>query len=305
MAKYIGKRLLMGLVSLMALILVTFFLTRLMPGNPFDMENVNQAVQERIMSYYGLDQPVHVQLGMYLKNLAHGDLGVSYKKPDITVNQLIAMEAPYTIKLGLIAYGISLALGILIGILMAVTKHETVRGGLMMFTVLGISVPNYVLALMLMLVCGVMLQWLPVVGLGTWKHYILPVITLSVYPIAQISRLVKSSFTEAMSQDYVIMAKAKGIGRMRITLVHVLKNAMIPVVTISGPMIAFLITGSFVVENIFTIPGIGREFVNAVNNRDYTVIMGLTIFVGVVLVLCNLISDVICAIIDPRIKMEK
>lgn len=295
----------MGLVSLFALITVTFFLTRLMPGNPFDISNVNQAVQDRIMSYYGLDQPVHVQFGMYLKNLSHGDLGISYKKVGTTVNQLIMQEAPYTIQIGLLAFIIALILGTIIGIAMAVTKKEGVRGSLMFLTVLGISIPNYVLALLLMLVCGVTLKWFPVVGLGSWKHYILPVTAMTVYPLAQISKLVKSSYSEAMHQDYVIMARAKGISKVRISFVHILKNAMIPVITISGPMVAFLLTGSFVVENIFTIPGIGREFVNSVSNRDYTVIMGLTIFLGIILVLCNLISDIICALVDPRIKLEK
>lgn len=305
MAKYITKRLLMGLVSLFALITVTFFLTRLMPGNPFDISNVNQAVQDRIMSYYGLDQPVHVQFGMYLKNLSHGDLGISYKKVGTTVNQLIMQEAPYTIQIGLLAFIIALILGTIIGIAMAVTRKEGVRGSLMFLTVLGISIPNYVLALLLMLVCGVTLKWFPVVGLGSWKHYILPVTAMTVYPLAQISKLVKSSYSEAMHQDYVIMARAKGISKVRISFVHILKNAMIPVITISGPMVAFLLTGSFVVENIFTIPGIGREFVNSVSNRDYTVIMGLTIFLGIILVLCNLVSDIICALVDPRIKLEK
>ena len=305
MAKYITKRLLMGLVSLFALITVTFFLTRLMPGNPFDISNVNQAVQDRIMSYYGLDQPVHVQFGMYLKNLSHGDLGISYKKVGTTVNQLIMQEAPYTIQIGLLAFIIALILGTIIGIAMAVTRKEGVRGSLMFLTVLGISIPNYVLALLLMLVCGVTLKWFPVVGLGSWQHYILPVTAMTVYPLAQISKLVKSSYSEAMHQDYVIMARAKGISKVRISFVHILKNAMIPVITISGPMVAFLLTGSFVVENIFTIPGIGREFVNSVSNRDYTVIMGLTIFLGIILVLCNLISDIICALVDPRIKLEK
>lgn len=295
----------MGLVSLFALITVTFFLTRLMPGNPFDISNVNQAVQDRIMSYYGLDQPVHVQFGMYLKNLSHGDLGISYKKVGTTVNQLIMQEAPYTIQIGMLAFIIALILGTIIGIAMAVTRKEGVRGSLMFLTVLGISIPNYVLALLLMLVCGVTLKWFPVVGLGSWKHYILPVTAMTVYPLAQISKLVKSSYSEAMHQDYVIMARAKGISKVRISFVHILKNAMIPVITISGPMVAFLLTGSFVVENIFTIPGIGREFVNSVSNRDYTVIMGLTIFLGIILVLCNLISDIICALVDPRIKLEK
>ena len=305
MIKYIGKRILFSLVSLFALITVTFFLTRMMPGNPFQLENINPSVQEQILKQYGLDRPVGEQFLLYLKNLSHGDLGMSYKKTGISVNSLIAADAPYTIRLGLIAYGVALVLGVLIGIWMAVTKKESVRGGLMFLTICGISIPNYVLALLLVLIFGVTLQWFPVVGLSTWKHYVLPVITLSVYPIAQISKLVKSSYTEAKNQDYTIMARAKGISRARISMVHIMKNAMVPVITISGPMIAFLLTGSFVAENIFTIPGIGREFVNAVGSRDYSVIMGLTIFLGMLLIVCNLVADILCTLVDPRIKLEK
>lgn len=305
MIKYIGKRILFSLVSLLALITVTFFLTRMMPGNPFQLENINPSVQEQILKQYGLDRPVGEQFLLYLKNLSHGDLGMSYKKTGISVNSLIAADAPYTIRLGLLAYGVALVLGVLIGIWMAVTKKESIRGGLMFLTICGISIPNYVLALLLVLIFGVTLQWFPVVGLSTWKHYVLPVITLSVYPIAQISKLVKSSYTEAKNQDYTIMARAKGISRARISMVHIMKNAMVPVITISGPMIAFLLTGSFVAENIFTIPGIGREFVNAVGSRDYTVIMGLTIFLGMLLIVCNLVADILCTLVDPRIKLEK
>ena len=305
MIKYIGKRILFSLVSLLALITVTFFLTRMMPGNPFQLENINPSVQEQILKQYGLDRPVGEQFLLYLKNLSHGDLGMSYKKTGISVNSLIAADAPYTIRLGLIAYGVALVLGVLIGIWMAVTKKESIRGGLMFLTICGISIPNYVLALLLVLIFGVTLQWFPVVGLSTWKHYVLPVITLSVYPIAQISKLVKSSYTEAKNQDYTIMARAKGISRARISMVHIMKNAMVPVITISGPMIAFLLTGSFVAENIFTIPGLGREFVNAVGSRDYTVIMGLTIFLGMLLIVCNLVADILCTLVDPRIKLEK
>ncbi len=305
MLKYIGKRLLFGIVSLFALIVIVFFLTRFMPGNPFNYENINQSVRDELLSHYGLDRPVLEQLGVYLNNLLHGDLGISYKKAGMTVNELIRTEAPYTLRLGVISYVISLVLGVFLGIRMAVTSRESVRGGLMAFTVMGISIPNYVLALLLMLVFGVMLKLVPVVGLGTWKHYILPVASLTVYPLAQISKLVRSSYTEAMQQDYVTMAKAKGIAGRRIVLVHILKNAMIPVITASGPIIAFLVTGSFVVEEIFTIPGIGREFVDAVSNRDYTVIMGLTIFLGITLMICNLAADILCVLVDPRIKLEE
>ena len=305
MLKYIGKRLLFGIVSLFALIVIVFFLTRFMPGNPFNYENINQSVRDELLSHYGLDRPVLEQLGVYLNNLLHGDLGISYKKAGMTVNELIRTEAPYTLRLGVISYVISLVLGVFLGIRMAVTSRESVRGGLMAFTVMGISIPNYVLALLLMLVFGVMLKLVPVVGLGSWKHYILPVASLTVYPLAQISKLVRSSYTEAMQQDYVTMAKAKGIAGRRIAFVHILKNAMIPVITASGPIIAFLVTGSFVVEEIFTIPGIGREFVDAVSNRDYTVIMGLTIFLGITLMICNLAADILCVLVDPRIKLEE
>ena len=305
MLKYVAKRLLFGIISLFALIVIVFFLTRLMPGNPFNYENINQSVRDELLKHYGLDRPIMEQLIIYLKNLLHGDLGISYKKTGVTVNQLILKEASFTIRLGVMAYVISLVLGIFLGIRMAVTNHESVRGSLMAFTIMGISIPNYVLALLLMLVFGVMLKLVPVVGLGTWKHYILPVVSLTVYPLAQISKLVKSSYTEAMQQDYVTMAKAKGISKNRIALVHILKNAVIPVITASGPIIAFLLAGSFVVEEIFTIPGIGREFVDAVSNRDYTVIMGLTIFLGIVLTVCNLVADILCALVDPRIKLEE
>lgn len=305
MAKYICKRIAMGIVSLFALIVIVFVLSRLMPGNPFDYNNINSSIKEELLAHYGLDKPILQQLGVYITNLLHGDLGISYKKAGMTVNQLILTEAPYTLKLGVISYLIALVLGIIIGIRMAVTNHESVRTCLMAFTIMGISIPNYVLALMLMLIFGVMLQMVPVIGLASWKHYILPVISLTVYPLAQIAKLVKSSYSEALNQDYVTMAKAKGISSFRISCIHVLKNAMIPVITASGPIIAFLLTGSFVVEEIFTIPGIGREFVDAVSNRDYTVIMGLTIFLGIILMVCTLVADIICALVDPRIKMDK
>ena len=257
------------------------------------------------MRHYGLDKPLGEQLVLYIRNLLHGDFGISFKKSGTTVSELIRQEAPATMRVGGLAFLVALVVGTAAGILMAVTGRDFVRGAILTASTLGISVPNYVLALMLMLIFGVQLKWFPVLGLGTPAHYVLPVTTLAVYPIAQISRLVKSSYAEAMQQDYVVMAQAKGIRPGRIALVHVLRNAMLPVITASGPMIAFLLTGSFVVETIFTIPGIGREFVMAVSNRDYTVVMGLTIFIGALIILCNLAADVLCALVDPRIKLTQ
>lgn len=305
MLKYTAKRVGIGLITLLALIVVTFLLVRLMPGNPFDIANLTPANQEEMMRHYGLDRPLPEQLIKYIGGLLRGDFGISYKKSGVQVSELILLEAPATMKLGGLAFLLALALGTVIGIWMAVTGREFVRGSILTFTTLGISVPNYVLALVLMLVFGVKLGWFPILGLGTPLHYVLPVVTLAVYPIAQISRLVKTSYSEAMQQDYVVMARAKGIKSRRIVAVHVLKNAMLPVITTAGPMVAFLLTGSFVVETIFTIPGIGREFVTAVSNRDYTVVMGLTIFFGALIILCNLAADLLCALIDPRIKLTE
>ena len=305
MLRYTLKRVGVGLVTLLALIIITFLLVRLMPGNPFDIANLTPANQEEMMRHYGLDKPLPEQLLQYIANLLKGDFGISYKKSGTLVSELILQEAPATMALGGLAFLVALVVGTAIGIWMAVTGREFVRGSMLTFTTLGISVPNYVLALVLMLVFGVRLKWFPVLGLDTPAHYVLPVVTLAVYPIAQISRLVKTSFSEAMQQDYVVMARAKGIRSSRITLLHVLKNAMIPVITTAGPMIAFLMTGSFVVETIFTIPGIGREFVAAVSNRDYTVVMGLTIFIGALIILCNLVADLLCALVDPRIKLTE
>ncbi len=303
MLRYVLKRIGIGLITLLALIVVTFLLVHLMPGNPFDIANLTPSNQEEMMHHYGLDKPVGEQLLQYIGSLLHGDFGISFKKSGVSVSELIIQKAPATMRLGAIAFLVALVFGTLIGIRTAVTGKNFERGMALTFTTLGISVPNYVLALVLMLVFGVQLKWFPVLGLGTPLHYVLPVIALAAYPLAQISRLVKSSFSEAMQQDYVVMAKAKGLMPFRVSLVHILKNAMIPVITAAGPMIAFLLTGSFVVETIFTIPGIGREFVTAVSNRDYTVVMGLTIFIGALIIFCNLIADLLCAFIDPRIKL--
>ncbi len=305
MVKYIMKRLGMGLVTMFFLITITFFLTRIMPGSPFETENITPTMLAAMEENYGLDKPIDQQYLMYIKELLHGNLGVSYKKTGVSVNRLISTGFPVTLKLGLISFAVALVIGIMIGIWMSVTRKNSVRGGLLTASTLFISVPNFVLAIVLMLFFGVKLNWLPVLWTGSFKSYILPVTALAVYPIAEISRLVHSSFSEAINQDFVVMANSKGLGKARVHLVHILKNALIPLVTVAGPMIAFQITGSFVVENIFTIPGIGKEFVNSVNNRDYTVIMGLTIFVGGIIIIANLLSDISCALVDPRIKLDK
>ena len=305
MIKYIVKRLAMGVVTMFFLITITFWLTRLMPGSPFATDNISPSVLATLEANYGLDKPIDQQFVIYLQSLLQGNLGVSYTRTGVTVNDLIAQGFPVTLKLGLISFAIALVIGTVIGIWMSTTKSSAVKGWLITGSTLFISIPGFVLAIVLLMVFGQGLKVLPVLFDGSCLSYIMPVLALAVYPIAQISRLVHASYTEAMNQDYVVMARAKGLGKRRIQFLHILKNAMLPLITVCGPMVAFQITGSFVVESIFTIPGIGEEFVNSVNSRDYTVIMGLTIFLGGVIIIANLISDLACALVDPRIKLDK
>lgn len=302
MVRYIIKRLFIGVVTIWALITITFFLIRIMPGSPFEADNLSQSAIEQLESTYGLDEPMWKQYILYMENLMHGDLCISYKK-NVSVNTLIARGFPYTLSIGLLSIAVSAFVGILMGIWMATSKRLAVKNTLFGIATLGVSIPGFVTAILLMMVFGVWWPVLPIVGLGSPANYILPVAAQSFGQIASIARLTKSTYSEAIQMDYVTMARAKGLSNLYITARHVLKNALIPVVTYFGPAIAFLITGSFVVESIFSIPGIGREFTNAITNRDYTVVLGFSVFIGVIITVANLAVDIICSLIDPRIKL--
>ena len=251
MVRYIIKRLFIGVVTIWALITITFFLIRIMPGSPFEADNLSQSAIEQLESTYGLDEPMWKQYILYMENLMHGDLGISYKK-NVSVNTLIARGFPYTLSIGLLSIAVSAFIGILMGIWMATSKRLAVKNTLLGIATLGVSIPGFVTAILLMMIFGVWWPVLPIVGLGSPANYILPVAA---------------------------------------------------VVTYFGPAIAFLITGSFVVESIFSIPGIGREFTNAITNRDYTVVLGFSVFIGVIITVANLAVDIICSLIDPRIKL--
>ncbi len=302
MVRYIIKRLFIGVVTIWALITITFFLIRIMPGSPFEADNLSQSAIEQLESTYGLDEPMWKQYILYMENLMHGDLCISYKK-NVSVNTLIARGFPYTLSIGLLSIAVSAFIGILMGIWMATSKRLAVKNTLLGIATLGVSIPGFVTAILLMMIFGVWWPVLPIVGLGSPANYILPVAAQSFGQIASIARLTKSTYSEAIQMDYVTMARAKGLSNLYITARHVLKNALIPVVTYFGPAIAFLITGSFVVESIFSIPGIGREFTNAITNRDYTVVLGFSVFIGVIITVANLAVDIICSLIDPRIKL--
>ena len=291
MVKYIIKRVLLGILTLFVLIAITFAMTKVMPGSPLQSKNISGDVLKKMEATYGLDKPPVEQFIIYCKNLLHGDMGTSYKKVGKSVNEIIAQTMMPTLQLGIVTFVLVLVVGVSSGILMARAKSNAVKG-----------VPNFIVALLLLIIFGVELKMFPVLGLTTPMHYVLPAIAQGLYPISAVARQTQNSYEEVVKQDYITMAKAKGISKRTLLFRHILKNAMLPVITYMGPMIAFLLTGSVVIEQIYTIPGIGKEFVSAITNHDYTVVMGITIFIGAIIIICNLLSDLICAVVDPRVR---
>ena len=273
-----------------------------MPGSPLQSKNISGDVLAKMEAQYGLDKPVVTQLFIYIKNMLHGDLGTSYKKTGTSVTSIIKQSMIPTMKLGLVTTVLVLVVGIFAGIMMAKSKSPVTKGAWLTGLTLGVSIPNFLVALLLMILFGVIFKALPIIGLSTPLHYILPALAQGLWPISAVARLTQSSYEEVIRQDYITMAKAKGISKSTILFRHVLKNAMLPVITYIGPMVAFLLTGSVTIEKIFTIPGLGREFTNAIMNHDYTVVMGITIFMGALIIMCNLIADLLCAVIDPRTR---
>ena len=305
MRNYVIKRLITGMISMFILITITFCLTRSMPGSPFQSGNIPDNMVEAMEKEYGLDEPVVVQYQKYVENLLKGDMGISYKKQGVRVSEVIARAWPYTAKIGILAVIVSAVLGTILGIRQACTKNPLVKEGIFLGTVLGGAVPGFAAALLLLLLFGVKLGWLPVSGLLTPAHYILPVCSLALYPTTVVARMMNQSFSEEVNKEYVLMAKARGIKWRKIVFFHILRHAWMPILGYLGPVAAFLITGSFATETVFNIPGLGREFVNAISGRDYTMIMGLTIFMGMVVILVNLLTDLIRMFLEPQVRRSK
>lgn len=303
MAKYIIKRVLFAILTIFIVSLITFFVMNLVPGGPFNKEKaVSQAVLDELNARYNLDKPVGVQYLLYMKNILHGDWGVSLKTtreiwPDISSR--FAVSA----KLGISAIVLALIIGVILGSIAALTRNHWPDRLIVFLTTLGTAMPSFVLATLLLLVFCLKLQWFPVWSADN-QSYFLPVLSLSVYPMAYITRLTKTSMLDALNQDYVRTARAKGVSQAKVIFVHALRNALIPVVTYLGPEIAYIITGSMVVENIFTIGGLGGAFVSSITNRDYTMIMAVTLFLAILMVVANLLTDIAYKLIDPRITFE-
>ena len=303
MAKYIFKRILLAIVSIIIVSAISFFAMNLIPGGPFNKEKAGSpAVQKILEERYNLDKPVGQQYLIYMNNLLHGDWGVSLKNGrDIWTD--IWSKFQVSAKLGGTAAIVAIILGIILGSIAGLTRNKWPDRLIVFFTTLGTAIPSFVLASLLLLVFCLKLAWFPVWSSSS-HNYVLPVIALAIYPMAYITRLTKTSMLDALNQDYIRTAKAKGVAQYKIIFKHALRNALIPVVTYVGPMVAYILTGSMVVENIFTIGGLGSSFVTSLTNRDYTTIMATTIFLAVLMVIANLLTDIAYKLIDPRITLD-
>lgn len=305
MIKYLVKRMGMMAIAMLAICLLTFCLMHAAPGNPFTNDRkVTPEVEAALNEKYGLDQTLTVQFVNYMKGILHGDFGPSYKYTGKTVNEFIETGFPVSGKLGLVTIIFVLLAANPLGILAAVKNGKWQDMAVMAVATIGITIPSFVIASILVHFFAYRLNWLPAFGLDSWKGYILPVVALGGYSVSYLARLTRSSLLEVMGQDYIRTARAKGLSECKVITRHALRNALLPVITVLGPTIANLLTGSFVVENIFAIPGLGKYFVNSVSQRDYTTIMGVTIFYAAFLMAMVLVVDIFYCLIDPRIKYD-
>lgn len=307
MLRFVIRRIIFSLISLFIIVSATFFLMKAVPGDPISSENddIPDEILESMRDHYGLNDPLYIQYGNYLKSVITWDLGPSYTYKGTTVNEIINAGFPVSFILGMISIFIGVGGGLILGVISALNHNRAPDYIAMVVSVIGISVPNFILAALLQYVLAIKLGWFPVAKWGTVKQVVLPSLALSALPLAYVARLTRSSMLEVLSENYIKTAKSKGIERWVITYRHALRNALIPVITYIGPMAVSVLTGTFVIEKIFGIPGLGSHFVMSIMNRDYTVIMGTAVFYSVLLLLIILLIDLSYGIIDPRIKVSQ
>ena len=303
MLRLVLRRLLESIPTLLILIAVTFFMMRMAPGGPFDVEKrLPPEIEANLRAAYHLDEPLYQQFGRYLGNLAQGDFGPSFQYRDRTVTELIASGFPVSLRLGGFAMLLALFAGVTLGSIAALRQNKATDYATMAVAMTGISVPNFVMAPLLVLVFAVYLGWLPAGGLGDagWRNLLLPVVTLALTQVAYIARLTRGSMIEILRSNYIRTARAQGLSTTTILLRHALKPALVPVVSYLGPATAGLITGSVVIEEIFGLPGLGRYFVQGALNRDYTLVLGIVVFYGALIIFFNFLVDLIYGWLDPR-----
>ncbi len=303
MGKYILKRVAISILTLFVLITVVFVLVRLMPGDPITGEKITPEIRANLEAYYGLDKPLPVQYITYVKNLFQGNFGYSMKYTNRTVNEIIASSFPYSVDLGLRALALSISLGLVFGILAARYRGKKLDFICIVVAILGTSIPDFIMGALLQYFFGIQWGLLPVAQYLGLEYTILPSVALGFYTLAMVSRMMRASMLEVVSQDYIKTARSDGISNFRVVWKHQIRNAIMPVVTVLGPVVASTLTGTFVIESIFAIPGMGKFYVESVQNLDYTLVLGMTVFFGGFLILANLIVDILYGIIDPRIRL--
>ena len=301
---YVVKRFLMAILTIFLVIAITFFVMHAIPASPFSSEKAkSDATIAALEAKYGFDKPVPVQFINYLKNIVRGDFGLSTKWIGSTVSELIMGGLGYSAKLGLCAAALAIVLGVVLGALAALNRGKMLDKIIQVVTTGLVSMPSFVIATLLLIFFALQLKWLPTIATQE-GGMVLPTLSLSLYPMAYITRLERSSMLDVLGQDYIRTARAKGLKNRKVIFKHALKNALGPVVTYAGPMMASILTGSMVVENIFSVPGLGRLFVNSMLRTDYMMIMGVTIVLAVMIVLMNFLADVIYKLLDPRIDLS-
>ncbi|WP_024121101.1 dipeptide ABC transporter permease DppB [Bacillus halotolerans] len=306
MARYIMKRFWAMAATILVITTLTFVLMKVIPGSPFNEERgTNEAVQRNLEAYYHLDDPLIIQYIIYLKSIITFDFGPSIKKPSDSVNDMLERGFPVSFELGMAAIVIAVISGLILGVTAALRRNGFLDYAAMSLAVLGISIPNFIMATLLIQQFAVNIKLFPA---ATWTspiHMVLPTAALAVGPMAIIARLTRSSMVEVLTQDYIRTAKAKGLSPFKIIVKHALRNALMPVITVLGTLVASILTGSFVIEKIFAIPGMGKYFVESINQRDYPVIMGTTVFYSVILIVMLFLVDLAYGLLDPRIKLHK
>lgn len=308
MGRYILKRVGYMLITLWIIITITFFLMHSIPGDPLAnmAKKLPDQIRENYYKKYGLDQPVYVQYGKFMKNLVtKGDLGESLRYPGREVTETISQNAKVSGKIGFIALGIGVAIGITLGIIAALNRNKWPDTLVMFIAILGVTVPVFIIGALLQYAFSVKFELLPTTGWGEPKHMVLPIIAMCLAPIATYARYMRSNVLEVINQDYILTAQAKGVSRFNVITKHIIRNAILPAITILGPQIAGIFTGSFVIEKIFGIPGLGFYYIASINDRDYTMIIGTTVFYAALFVVSQLVVDLLYGVVDPRIRVSK
>lgn len=306
MKRFLLKRLILAIITLWAIITITFVLMHSVPGNPFMKEGkMPKVVYENLQIKYGLDKPKIQQYFIYLRNITRGDFGDSMKSRVETVNDMISRGFPVSAYIGAQALVIALTFGPALGALAALNQNKWPDYLSMVIAIIGISVPSFIMGTILIQFIAKNISWIPIGGWGTFSHTLLPSMALSLMPLAYIARLMRSSMLEVLGQDYIKTAKSKGISQSTVILKHAVRNAILPIISVLGTLISNLLVGSFVIEKIFGIPGLGMFFVMSISNRDYTLIMGTTVFYSIILIIMLLLVDISYVFIDPRIRLTK